>query len=518
MSTSLSHLKVLASGIQDESAPWLTAIIRELWPYAANIAQSVLLEYVQPALEAAVPHGIPTPHYTKLDIGDDAVVVERVRVVERSYSDGDVGAVLEADIVYDGNPNIELALGEFHFGINDAKLTGRVEILLRPLINRIPLVAAGQIAFINPPKLEYTLTGIAALGNQFLIRDILLKTVNSVIGDMAVLPNRVAYKVVPDTDYFNFAAHPIGVLRVAALRGYDFPATDRHVLKQAVGISEDPDVYLTIKHGNTLFQTKHVNDQTNPVWEGQVFDYVLTSDSSSQRLLIEAYDYDFGDADDFLGSASILVSNLVEQGTSQIMLHEAPENATPSVVLSARWIPLTSDLRHLQHAIISQRSDKLRPDNCSYLLLSIDIDEAHRLPPGKRPYVQVTVGEHKFCTSAKYDSPGMFSVEDPEFEQSCHISLNGEIDASAKICYQILDLYSGEVFGHAFSTLSEAMEAGPSGKTYNFALLKTNRAGASLRVRVKISAVLDQPPLWKVLADSGELQKQTLSVVDSESS
>ena len=70
-----------------------------------------------------------------------------------------MGAVLEADIVYDDNVNIELALGEFHFTINDAKLTGRVKLLLRPLINRIPLVAAGKIAFINPPKLQYTLTG-----------------------------------------------------------------------------------------------------------------------------------------------------------------------------------------------------------------------------------------------------------------------------------------------------------------------------------------------------------------------
>lgn len=492
---------MLRSGNKDESTVWLSAIIQEIWPYAASIAQSTLLEYVQPALEAAVPAGLPVPRFTKLLIGEDAVRVQHVRVFERKYGHGDVGVVMEADVAYDGNPKIEMAIGEFPFGVTNAKLQGRVEILLRPLLNRLPLFGAVQMGFINPPKLDYTLTGLASFGNQSTIRSIITNVSNEVVASMGVLPNRVAYKAIPTTDFFHFSAQPVGVLRVAALSGSGFPATDRHPLKQAFGLSEMPDVYLSLRHGSKVFSTKHVADHSAPVWRNEIFDFVLTSESSSQKLQVEAYDSDVG-TDDFLGRANVLVSDLVKQGESQISLEDSPEEAKPTVQLSARWLHLSSDLCDIQNAIMMQRSDKLRPTHCSSALLTVEIDEAHKLPEKKRPFVRVTVGPHRFQTSAAYDSPGLSTVQDPQFEVSFHASLQGTVDASMQIEYQVLDLYSGELLGHAYSSLAEAVEARSTGRTYEFALLGAEKAGASLRVRVKLEAVLDDPPLWEVLAET----------------
>lgn len=500
-----ADLRILNSGDNDESAVWLSHIIRQVWPYAANIAQCVLLEYVQPALNANVPKGIPAPRFTKIDIGDDPPVIERVRVDHRKYPGNDIAAVIEADITYDGTPDIQMTLSDVTtFGVSHAKLKGRVEILLRPLLDRIPLIGAAQIAFINRPDLDYTLTGLAAVANQSFIRGLVRSAVDEVLAHVAVLPNRVAYKCAPDTDYFLFAAQPVGVLRVAALCGKGFPSTDRNPLKQAVGLSELPDVYLKFTHGSTTMKTKPVYDRADPVWQNELFDFVLTSESATQRLDIEAYDYDLGTNDDYLGCASVLVCDLIRDGVKEIELTGAPEDAHPTVKLAAKWLTTSSDLRHVGHAITTHRSDTLRPKNCSSVLLTIDVDEARNLPPDKRPYVRVCVGPHVFNTNPGYNIEGVFSVEKPQFEQSFHVLLQGEVDSKLKVEFHVLDLYNGDSLGYGYAYLYETVEKGSDGATYNFVLLRAkqpNVPSATLRVRIRLAAVLDQPPLWKVLAD-----------------
>lgn len=498
------QLMHILNGNTDESAVWFSHFIREVWPYVANIAQFVLLEYVQPAMGAFFPK-LLYPRFTKIDLGTDSVVVNSIHVHQRKYAADDMAAVIEADISYHGCPDIQMTFAEMACGVNQVDLSGRVEILVRPLLDRIPLIGAFQIAFINRPELEYKLTGLGAYCTRSdFIRRGIQNVVDDVLAKAAVLPNRVAYKGVPDIDYFCFSAHPVGILRVAALKGSGFPSTDRNLLKQAVGICELPDVYLALTHGSVVVHTERINDSDSPVWDNQLFDFVLTSESASQQLRIDAWDYDLGSNDDFLGSASVLISDLIRSGTKEVALTGSPENATPTVTLAAKWLTISSNLRHIQHAIMTQRSDTLRPANCSPLLLSIEIDEGRNLPLEKRPYVRVKIGSQTFQTNAAYNLDGVFSVEHPDFEQSFHVSMKGDVDASVKIEFVVLDI-SGEVLGRAFSTLAEAVDAGSEGKIYNFALLQAEKANASLRVRLRLQAVLDQPPLWKVLKYSTKM-------------
>ena len=487
----------------DEKAPWLNAIIHQLWPYEANIAQFILLEYVQPALIAAMPGGL-APKFSKIDIGTSSPVIEGISVRKRKFGPGDYAAIIEARVTHETTDmDVQMTLAEFTFGVDQLKLQGRVEIVLRPLLDRIPLIGAIQIAFINSPDVSYNLTGVAAVGNQTGISDIVKRVSDTVLGDIAVLPNRVTHKTDNECDYFFLSAQPVGVLRLAIVSGQGFPSTDRDFFKQAVGLSALPDVYITVQHGSVKYSTKRVDNSANPEYENQIFDFVLTSDSKSQEVRFEAYDYDIGiNNDDFLGKASVLMSDLVQRGITDIALRDSPENAEPKIRVVGKWLPISSDLRHVQHAIMSQRSDTLRPENCSALLLTVDVDEAHNLPPYKRPYVQVTIGKQEHRTSAAYDLPDIFSVEDPEFEQSFHILLQGAADAGVKIEFRIFNQGSMELLGYAFCSLSEAVEAGPEGKQYNFALMRAQRPNATLRVRTKLAAVLDQPDtLWEVLAN-----------------
>lgn len=494
------------AALSEDEPTWLNQLIHEVWPYQANITQFIILEYVQPALIAAMPAGLPAPKFSKIDIGTSSPKIKRISVRKRRFAPNDIAAVIEAEVELETTEmDVRMKLAEFSFGVDRLKLQGTVEVVIRPFLNRVPLIGAVQVAFINKPFVEYNLTGLAAVGNQSIIKSVVRKVSNTVLGEIAVLPNRVTQKADDTIDYFTLSTQPLGVLRVAILSGKGFPLTDQDVFKQAVGLSAAPDVYFTVKHGNVTFQTERVDDSTDPEYENQIFDFVLTSDSKTQELRVKAFDYDIGiNNDDYLGKASPLVTDIVQKGIADIDLLDSPDDATPSVKLAAKWLSISSDLRHVQHAIMTQRSDTLRPKTCSALLLSIDVDEAHNLPPNKRPYVRVQVGPHTHHTSAAYDLDGMSSVEDPEFEQSFHIGLQGAADASVKVEFSIFNLGTSELLGYAFCSLSEAVEAGPAGKIYNFALMKAQRPNATLRVRTKLAAVLDQPALWEVLAKSSK--------------
>lgn len=500
--TARHHLETLGTKSEDESSKWLSYIVQEVWPYAAQIATFIVQEYIQPALDSAMPAGIPAPRFTRINIGNDPLRIESVSVYERRYSASDICPVLEADIVYEGKPQIEMSYAGIVFGVQDAKVKGRVEVLFRPLINRIPLIGAVQVAFINRPQIDYKLTGLAALGDQSLIRGTVKSVVEDVFASVAVLPHRVAGKLAPDTDYLHFVAKPLGVLRVAAISGMGFPCTDRNAFKQAIGQSELPDVYLRIRHGSKSYDTKPVNSSSEPEWQDQIFDFVLTTESPSQELQIEAYDSDIGQ-DDFLGRAFVLVKDIVNTGVHSIELRDSPEDAKPVVRIAAKWLPLSTNLRQAQDALLARREDKKHRLNCSSLLLTVDIDEAKNLPPKRRPYVRLRIGKHEYHTSAAYEMPGIFSVEHPDFEQSFHVLLDGSLEANERIQYDVLDFYSGSELGHAFSSLAEAIQAGAEGKVYNFPLIDAKRADASLRLRVQLAAVIDQPPLWEELADPG---------------
>lgn len=375
-------------------------------------------------------------------------------------------------------------------------VTGSLECLVRPLIPRPPLFGAVSCSFIDPPELDFSLSGLAAVGDAGLFKKIIQGAVTSTFSSMLVMPNRLVFKLDPRLDFLSFAAHPVGVLRVAALSGTGFPLTDESRLKQALGALPDPDVYLTLQVGSICKSTDRVDDQTDPVWTGAVHDFVLSSSSDAQQLIIKAYDYDVG-FDDFLGYAKVRISDLIKTRICRIPLIDSPMGATPAVSLSARWLPLSGELRPIQSAVVAQRTDKKMPPGCSRLLLTVNVDEGRNLPAvGKRPFVRCQVGPHRFETWAAYELSGVISVCNPDYESSFHALLQSDVDTETRIEFSVIDQKSGQTIGTAYCLFSEVLQAGPNGKVFKFALMQC-KVGASLRVRVKLEAIIDSPPLWE---------------------
>lgn len=503
---------------------WVNAIVRGIWPKASRGLLLYLREFLEPAIRHNMPSYLPAVTFTRLDLGTIPPVVTSVSVRNNGHtsveasgqhelasllsasSSNGTSVILELGITFDGNTNFQMALASSSstaFGIESAHLNGRLEVIVAPVISRIPLFGAFQVAFINAPVIDFTLTGIAAAGDMGPWTGAFRRVVQDIFGSIAVLPNRIVVRIDPAIDFFSLSAmsHAVGVLRVSVLEGKGFPHTDTNTIKQSLGQSSEPDVYVTLRLGNITYQTVRIDDCESPKYENQIFDFILTSNSPDQQLHIEAFDFDLGQ-DDKLGQATVQTSKLLEAPTTDVRLKNSPMGAIPKVKLAARFLPLSNMLQDVMHAVRMHRLDKSRPSTCSTLMLAIAIDKAFNLPGGctTRPFVRVLLAEKQILqTWNACNVAGLLSTENPVWEFSRHVLVKESLEPSAKVTFEVRDgASSKKVMGKAFLLVADLMKQNGCRKSYNFAMMGATRPDACLRVCVGLEAIVstELQPLW----------------------
>ena len=78
--------------------------------------------------------------------------------------------IMEMDIEYDGDCTLEMEVGtsiaNIPLGIKDIKLSGTMRIELRDMVPCSPLISAIVAYFIDPPKMDFDLTGTANVADH----------------------------------------------------------------------------------------------------------------------------------------------------------------------------------------------------------------------------------------------------------------------------------------------------------------------------------------------------------------
>jgi C2 domain len=555
----LAHLTVMKS-FDSGDTDWINGIVEQLWPYISQALVTSSREFLEHAIRENMPRYLPSVIFTTLDLGSVAPVVTAisVRCDKRDKLDNPAAnsakgrskdawssrsraknagstidmptanllavsttnepdppdcVVIELSVEYSGYPNVEMAL-EYSpttcFGIDSAELKGRVELVIAPIINRLPMFAAFQAAFINPPEVDFTLTGLAVAGDMGPWTRKFRDVVHMAVGAVAVLPNRVALSLDSSVDFFDMcrAVSPSAVLRVAVVKGQGFPHTDENAIKQSLGQSAQPDVYVVLSLGAISQRTRRVDNNDRPVFDHEVFDFILSTISPSQMLSVEAFDFDIDSQDDELGRAKISVRSLLEHPETVVRLKHSPMGAIPTVTLAARLLNLSSNLSDVFVAFKSHRSGTFRPQHCSPLVLSVSIDKASNLPAGGtiRPFVKVLLGDKEIMrTWNAIQVEGLTCTETPEWQFSRQVLINCDVQASTRLAFEVRDAASNngiggetELLGFAHLQLADLVRRNPCRQTYNFALCNAMLPRASLRVRVGLDAVLPEPapPLW----------------------
>lgn len=291
----------MASG-GTEKVGFLNDMVAHLWDYINVIGGNMAREVVEPMFAEMLPGPLSSLKFTKIDLGKTPLTFDNIDVHKHESKDE---MKLDVDILWDGDCDIELESKFGSFGVKSVKLGGRISVMMDPLINKLPLVSAMQLGFINPPLLRLDFTGLAEVAEFSLIESAVYKVVDKILADLMVLPNRIYVKLDPATVWYNAFQMDLGVLRLTVKRGFGFK-----VPKQL--FKDIPDVYVETRLGaREKHSTEVIKNDVEPEWD-DVSDWLLSD--HDQEIVLEALDSDFTTKDDSLGIAHLTVGKLLLKG------------------------------------------------------------------------------------------------------------------------------------------------------------------------------------------------------------
>jgi len=124
-------------------------------------------------------------------LGSNVPVIGQVSVYRKSKQ-RHFGIEIDVEITWIAETSIKLVVPHVcSFGISRFQMTGEISVVLRPLIDSLPIVGGLQVFMISPPDLEWSLTGAASLTELPIIAGVLRSSLMEKICNTMVLPNRL---------------------------------------------------------------------------------------------------------------------------------------------------------------------------------------------------------------------------------------------------------------------------------------------------------------------------------------
>lgn len=379
----------IASG-GTESVHFLNDMVKQLWPYINVAGAKLTKEIVEPMFEQMLPKPLSSMVFTKIDLGPKPITFDKIDV---HNAEEDV-IKLDIDVLWDSECDIQLKASIVgSFGVRSIKLAGRVSVILTPLVGRLPIVGAIQIAFINPPSVRIDFTGFAEIAEFVLIEKTVYNTIDSVLKQMLVLPNRLPFKLDPSASWYDIYQGPIGILRLTVVSGNGFK-----IAKQL--FKDIPDVFCRVRVGaHTKWNTSTVKNSVDPEWN-ETKDFLLSD--HDQKIHLVTYDSDFATRDDRLGEASITVGKLLLEGrTKELSLVTENVDVGAKVKINIEVLPLTQEQSSLD-------DEEFGGENKYCGLMTVLVERVRNLPVSREEAascVKVDMFGESFSTMVVKDSP-----------------------------------------------------------------------------------------------------------------
>ncbi|RXG73103.1 Extended synaptotagmin-2 [Armadillidium vulgare] len=295
-------------------------------------------------------------------------------------------------------------------------ISGRIRVVMKPLVRQIPLVGGLQVFFLNNPDVDFNLIGIADVFDMPGLSDILRSIVVEQIANMMVLPNRYPIQLVQDINVVELKCPaPAGVIRLQVIEAQNLMKKDIGVLGMG---KSDP--YCILKLGAQKFQTKTINNTVNPKWDF-VCEY-LSDETSGQSITFEVIDLDDGPAkDELLGRKNILVqalANVIRRQRISVECWDYDYSPLQSYEnddflgranLDVQSIYTAGEVDMQLGEIRSLQTTTKNPLHSAVLM--VWVDSAKNLNSIPDPYVRLHVG------NTKYDTAVHLRTNDPIFEE-----------------------------------------------------------------------------------------------------
>ncbi|KAK4310042.1 hypothetical protein Pmani_018372 [Petrolisthes manimaculis] len=387
-----------------ERVEWLNKIIRQLWTYAGHYVHDLCKFTIEPSIRQALEeYKLNGFKFEKIILGDTPFRLSGVKVYDDTSRHE---IIMDMDFAYAGDCKFEVSVSKFKMGIKDLQISGRIRVVMKPLVRQIPLVGGLQVFFLNNPDVDFNLIGLADVFDMPGLSDILRSIVVEQIAHMMVLPNRYPIQLVEDINTAELKCpQPAGVLRIQVIEAHN-------LMKKDVGLmgmgKSDP--YCILRLGAQKFQTKTINNTINPKWDFCC--EFLTDAIRSQELDFELFDQDdtIG-KDDKLGRANLDVHEIWKSGDVDMWV-PLSEAKSGRIHVRATWLDLNETASSLDLQLEEVRALQANTKNPLHsAVLMVWIDSAKKLNSIPDPFVRIHVGNSQKETTVRQ------RTNDPVFEE-----------------------------------------------------------------------------------------------------
>jgi len=306
---------------------WVNTLLGWIWPKANKALIQWVHEDLTPRLQESLPALFSNLHFSTFSLGRNTPDFGPVEVIQ--HSDSHVQIDLPIRYISDVDILIDAGTGGLTFGINQLKFTGRLCIVLKPLVSKWPLIGAMQWFFCDKPQVTLRFTGLGAVAQQFPGMDTKVQnTVDEWICSRFVLPITRVRHFTRNEDIVNLmdasTIQPLGVLRARVRRAWNLAGVNWSALS-VDRFTSDP--YCIMKLGDVSHRSSTVTNTTNPVWPSDESNGYFVVYHKDQSLKIDAVGDGsgriLGNSVSFLGRASATVDTILSTWRQQFALGNA---------------------------------------------------------------------------------------------------------------------------------------------------------------------------------------------------
>ncbi|XP_055377645.1 extended synaptotagmin-2 isoform X2 [Condylostylus longicornis] len=372
-----------------ERCEWVNKILKQVWPNANHYARTLVKDVIEPSVaEALRNYKMNGFQFDRIILGTIPPRIGGVKIYDKNVGRNEI--IMDLDLFYAGDCDINFRLGGMKGGIKDFQIHGMVRVVMKPLIRSMPLVGGLQIFFLNNPNIDFNLVGVIDLLDMPGLSDILRRVIVEQIAAVMVLPNKLPITLSEEVAAQTLKMpEPEGVLRIHVVEAKDLMKKDISVLGKG---KSDP--YGLISVGAQEFRTQTIDNTVNPKWD--YWCEAIISVNSGQLLEFQLFDFDPSSSDEKLGRATVEISNVVKKGVLDTWL--TLEDAKHGLLhVRLTWYKLSSNTADLQAAL--EETQLLRVTSMSTAILCVYIDSAKNLPQARPqsqpdPYLTISVGKH----------------------------------------------------------------------------------------------------------------------------
>jgi len=315
-----------------DRAEWINVIMKKVWPKIGNVANLVTKRLIEPKINEILNRLFPNLdtisqfRIKELVLGSVPARVGGIKVHDRNTTRNEI--VMDIEVIYAGDARVRFSLQGLDCELNQIQFRCTARLVLAPLLEALPVVGGLQLYFVQHPTLDYSLGGLASAAELPGISNIVRSLLDSVIRRGFLWPNRFSLflPVGPGMGL----TEPGGVVRAQVLQG-------RHLVSKDLAGKSDPYVVLSVGQSRHSFAEQYVACDVNPVWNYSASFPV--EEPAGLSLQLEVYDYDRGDADDFMGRCSLELGTVAGEGRVEQWL-PLQDTKKGEVEVVVEWLPV----------------------------------------------------------------------------------------------------------------------------------------------------------------------------------